>query len=179
MKDKSSNVKAVMVYMNPDDLVALAEVRRRLGATTKSGAIRAALRVIMHDSPASRGSSVGAVMTKTDIGQVVELMDFLTGDRIPEYLESPSLSREKAFGVIYFLQEYTHVISDNFEMCARCGAIFDTDTGGDTVEVDRYDDDPWYAENGFSRETVAACDGAQFCDPQCEAQYLEDHRVET
>jgi hypothetical protein len=54
----SEKRKAIMIYMDESDLVALADVRKRLGATTNSGAIRAALRIVA-DVPIPRKKRKG------------------------------------------------------------------------------------------------------------------------
>ena len=43
---------------------------------------------------------------------------------------APKLSSRKAFGVIYFLQEYLGIIPDKFERCCSCGDLYDADFGG-------------------------------------------------
>lgn len=61
--------------------------------------------------------------------QVQELMDFLMGKKIPEGWEMshpPKLSHNKAFRVIYFLQEHLGIIPDTFEKCDVCHKIYDT-----------------------------------------------------
>ncbi|MGL6199874.1 MAG: hypothetical protein ACRC3H_13180 [Lachnospiraceae bacterium] len=61
--------------------------------------------------------------------EVHEFYDWLQGeitiDRMT-FAESPKLSKEAAFAVIYYLQERLGVIEDNYELCRGCGRIYDS-----------------------------------------------------
>lgn len=61
--------------------------------------------------------------------EVEELYRFLQGETPKGFYfnETPNLSEEAAFSVIYYLQEKMHLIPDNFERCSKCGKIFDSD----------------------------------------------------
>ena len=48
----------------------------------------------------------------------------------------PKLSPTKAFNVIWFLQEYLHILPDNIEQCDGCKDLFDTDSEGCCLNED-------------------------------------------
>jgi hypothetical protein len=58
-----------------------------------------------------------------------ELFDFLTGAELPKGVDCkiPHLSKEKAMDIIWFLQEITGIIPENFDRCDICGYIRNTD----------------------------------------------------
>lgn len=57
-----------------------------------------------------------------DINEATNLQIFLEQDM--------KLSPEKAFEVIYYLQEKMDIIPSNFELCQSCGCIYDSDYEG-------------------------------------------------
>ncbi len=72
------------------------------------------------------------------------LYDFLLGHRLPKGfvgVKMPNLSPQKAFAVIYILQEAIGVLPDSIEQCSSCGNLFDSDNagtyGGDDSDVER------------------------------------------
>lgn len=46
----------------------------------------------------------------------------------------PKMSAEKAFHIIWYLQEQLRIIPDNFEMCNSCKNIYDTHREGHHCE---------------------------------------------
>lgn len=69
-----------------------------------------------------------------DIEKVKELYNFLRGGQ-PEGMVfsktcKPKLSSKKAFAIIYYLQEHLRIIPDHFEVCWKCGDIYDTEGEG-------------------------------------------------
>lgn len=73
--------------------------------------------------------------------KVQELMDFLTGDSIPDKIvlsdsDRLKLSEKEAFRVIWLLQEHYGIIPDNFEKCDGCDIIFDTHNSGFYLDDD-------------------------------------------
>jgi hypothetical protein len=66
-----------------------------------------------------------------------ELHAFLVDGSLPEGVEMSGwvpLDRDQAESVIWFLQEITGVLPDNFEMCNECGNVMDTHAEGLYVE---------------------------------------------
>jgi len=68
------------------------------------------------------------------LASIQELYDFLCG-KIPEGIripknKTPRLTDEKAFSVIWYLQERMGVLPDNFELCHQCKQIYNTMNGG-------------------------------------------------
>ena len=70
------------------------------------------------------------------------LYSFLKGEELPEgvYCKMPKLSKDKAFSVIWFLQEIMHCLPDSIEQCGECKELFDSDSEGyhldDQYELD-------------------------------------------
>ena len=62
--------------------------------------------------------------------QVVELFEFLQGNNPDNILmgkrNHPKMNREKAFKVIWFLQEHLRILPDTIEMCSVCKDLYDT-----------------------------------------------------
>lgn len=69
-----------------------------------------------------------------DGSAIQEFYDWLQGkteiNRI-YFDKSPKLSKKAAFSVIYYLQERLGIIEDNYEMCKKCGNIYDSYNEGD------------------------------------------------
>lgn len=66
-------------------------------------------------------------MDKITIEQIDELYEFLQG-KCPEGIHvkhPPRLTQNKAFKIIWFLQEHLGVLPDNFERCCSCGDLYD------------------------------------------------------
>ncbi len=64
---------------------------------------------------------------------VEEFYDFLQGISVPEgynLKHKPKLTAEKAFTVIYVLQEYLHILPDSIEKCDKCDCLFDSCSEG-------------------------------------------------
>lgn len=57
-------------------------------------------------------------------GIVRRFYEYLTGEF------RPKLSQNKAFGLIYYLQETMHCLPDTIEKCDHCGDLYDTDREG-------------------------------------------------
>lgn len=68
------------------------------------------------------------------------LYDYLRGVKLPDgvHCKMPKLSANKAFGVIWFLQEIMHCLPDNIEQCKVCKELFDTDSSGYCLD-DQYE----------------------------------------
>jgi hypothetical protein len=83
-----------------------------------------------------------------------ELFDFLTGRGLPEGVtcKMPKLSKRKARGVIWFLQEITGIIPDNYDVCAVHGNIENTDC------MFHFDiNNKYYCESALDYAPVAYC----------------------
>lgn len=73
--------------------------------------------------------------TDSDIEKIQEFYRFLTGEKIPETISlghghNPKMSKNKAFSIIWYLQEHLSIFPDTIEKCAACGELFDTDSEG-------------------------------------------------
>jgi len=60
-----------------------------------------------------------------------ELLEYLTVGKLPEgvHCKSPKMSLKKAESVIWFLQEVTKIIPDEYEICAECGEVHNSGDG--------------------------------------------------
>ena len=60
------------------------------------------------------------------------LYQYLLGIKRPEGVicKMPKLSPNRAFTVIWFLQEIMHCLPDNIEQCQECKELFDADSEG-------------------------------------------------
>lgn len=60
------------------------------------------------------------------------LYKYLMGIELPDgvHCKMPKLSANKAFSVIWFLQEEMHCLPDTIEQCKVCKELFDTDSSG-------------------------------------------------
>lgn len=85
------------------------------------------------------GRSNGTIDLKDiDYEKMHELFRFLAYGEQPEgiYIKHPSkLGPRKAFSIIYFLQEQTGVLPDNWELCKSCKELFDADSEGNTDQM--------------------------------------------
>lgn len=72
--------------------------------------------------------------------------------------KSPNLSRNKAFNILYTLQEYLGVISDEFEICKSCGYLGSMNDGS-VDNIDRED----YQEQGFVKKPTKQEEGI-YCE---------------
>lgn len=73
--------------------------------------------------------------------KVTELYEYLTDEKIPEGIHvgsRPKLSKNKAWSLIWFLQEVTHCLPGHIEKCDVCGELYDTDQEGYCLD-DQYD----------------------------------------
>lgn len=73
--------------------------------------------------------------------KVDELFKYLTDEKIPEGVcvkSRPKLSRNKAWNLIWFLQEVTHCLPDHIERCDFCGQLYDSQSEGYCLD-DQYD----------------------------------------
>jgi hypothetical protein len=109
-------------------------------------------------------------MKQVTTEKMQELMDMLTGFRIPEGVEisnKPNLSQKQAASVIWFLQECTRVLPDYFEVCAICGSVFDTRSEGHVTG--EYDD--WHEGIDLTPQQVKEHEGECFCSRECEVKF--------
>jgi len=67
----------------------------------------------------------------SDLELVTEFYDFLQG-RNPEGIltKGMKLSKNKAFTIIWFLQEHLSVFPDHIEKCSKCGDLYDSHSCG-------------------------------------------------
>jgi len=64
---------------------------------------------------------------------VEDFFEFLQGNYVPpdwDLKAPPKMSKQRAFKIIYYLQEVLGIIPDKFEMCKTCGAIYDSENEG-------------------------------------------------
>ena len=69
--------------------------------------------------------------------QINELYNFLANGELPGGMIMPSrpkLGKNKAFNVIWFLQEHLKILPDKYEQCCRCKDIYDTWSEGEYIE---------------------------------------------
>lgn len=65
--------------------------------------------------------------------------NFLQGKATPEGIfinHPPHMTAEEAFGVIYYLQEGMGIFPDHYEICRKCGAMFDSWGEGTCIDED-------------------------------------------
>lgn len=65
--------------------------------------------------------------------KVTELYEYLTDEKIPNGVcvkSRPKLSKNKAWSLIWFLQEVTHCLPDHIEKCNECDELFDSNREG-------------------------------------------------
>lgn len=86
------------------------------------------------------------------------LYKFLQGIELPKGVtcNTPKLSPDKAFSVIWFLQEIMQCLPDNIELCDGCKELYDTDSEGFTL-----DDQYKYRSNG---KTIGKKYWGHYCD---------------
>jgi len=73
--------------------------------------------------------------------KVNELYEFLADGKLPNGVvikSCPKLSRNKAWNVIWFLQEVTRCLPDHIEKCDVCGELYDSDQEGFILD-DQYE----------------------------------------
>jgi hypothetical protein len=75
--------------------------------------------------------------TEELLAKTQQLFEWLKGGEQPKSLlslkrDQPKLSKRQAWHLIWFLQEFTGVIPDHFELCHGCGEVFDSYTEGCT-----------------------------------------------
>ena len=107
--------------------------------------------------------------------QVQELVNFLAGGFIPDgwvIPTPPTLTRQQAFSVVYYLQERLHIIPDRFEMCEVCEQVEDRRYGGISVSDDDLEDS--IAEDmGITLDEIEQHAGVFLHDPQCEIEFWQ------
>lgn len=111
-----------------------------------------------------------------DIETVEEMMEFLQGDT-PEGFRlgnQPDLDEDTAFAVIYVLQEKFELITDNFDRCSHCGAVFNQHDGGYVVEP--ADDEPPHREEIYDDLDDIPDFGGIFCSNNCLNASAREHR---
>lgn len=66
------------------------------------------------------------------IEEVEELFSFLQGNEVEgihcEFM--PTLTKQEAFSVVYFLQEHMNLLPDSVEQCLECLTLVDNDSEG-------------------------------------------------
>lgn len=70
-----------------------------------------------------------------------EFYEFLQKKKVPggfHLSHLPKLTAKQAFTVIYVMQEYLHILPDNFEQCQDCLRLYDSDSEGYCLG-DQYD----------------------------------------
>jgi hypothetical protein len=70
----------------------------------------------------------------TDLEWIKEFYEFMQGD-MPEGISlgkggNPKLSKEKAFSIIWYLQEHFSILPDHIEKCSECGELYDSHSSG-------------------------------------------------
>ena len=75
--------------------------------------------------------------------RVKEFYDFLQGISVPKNFviskrQRPKLTPDKAFSVIYMMQEHLFVLPDSFEQCQACKGLYDSDSEGCSLD-DQYE----------------------------------------
>lgn len=100
-------------------------------------------------------------------GYVQQLYDFLQGKYHPKNIkdtDKPNLAADKAWHVIYCLQEHFGMLDDRFERCRECGDIYDSYSDGITIDCDtepriiKDDDDNDIEEEWAESEYGNYCD---------------------
>ena len=95
------------------------------------------------------------------------LYKYLMGIELPKgvFCKMPKLSANKAFSVIWFLQEIMHCLPDCIAQCDSCKDLYDSDSSG------IYIDDQWkHRSNG---RTVGRKYWGHFCDGCCPCIDIE------
>lgn len=84
------------------------------------------------------GKSNGTIkISDTTLEKVQEFYNWLQGESRPdgiEFTNSPKLTPEEAFCVIYYLQEELWVLPDKYEMCRECKDIYDSENEGACIK---------------------------------------------
>lgn len=84
------------------------------------------------------GKSSGNIeLEKITLEQVQEFHSWLQGNSCPddvEFIQSPKLTPEEAFSVIYYLQEKLEVLPDKYEICRECKDIYDSESEGTHID---------------------------------------------
>jgi len=78
-----------------------------------------------------------------DLDIINQVWDFLCGNERTENKLSPNLTEEKAWNIIYYLQEYVPIFPDTIERCNDCGNLFDAEAEGGVSD----DDERIYCES--------------------------------
>ncbi len=74
------------------------------------------------------------------VNKMTELLEYLMDVRIPDGVivaSRPKLSLNKAWSLIWFLQEITGCLPDNIEMCDKCDGLYDSNQEGCHID-DQY-----------------------------------------
>ncbi len=72
-------------------------------------------------------------------GYMQKFYEFLQGKFHPENImekDTPNLSKDQAWHVIYCMQEYFGIFDDRFERCRECDTIFDSYEEGTVITED-------------------------------------------
>lgn len=72
----------------------------------------------------------------SDLERVTEFYDFLQGNNPDGILcKGIKLSKNKAFTIVWFLQEYLSIFPDSIEKCSECGDLYDSYSTGYHSEI--------------------------------------------
>ncbi len=97
-------------------------------------------------------------ITKEQENKILKFHDWLRGRRnvMDDKISScsPKLSDTKAFRIIYGMQEFLNLIPDTFEICGRCGKLFDTSKEG------TFADESDVSGAGFEKRDI----GKHYCE---------------
>lgn len=113
---------------------------------------------------------------KLTLEQTQELFDYLIGEYIPEqYLfVPPKLDIEKAWDVIYLMQEHFKIIPDTYEKCYYCNEIFNTENSGhycDCADCEQIKSCEEYHRQSYE-DIKKKLEGKFFCCQECEHNFL-------
>ena len=101
----------------------------------------------------------------------------MTGQSLPDGVtmaNQPTLSRQNAFSVVWFLQEHLRILPDNIELCFKCGCLYDADYGGTFINDESWDNErEFYERIGVDQARLIAADGVSFCSTECELSFFK------
>ena len=107
-------------------------------------------------------------MTKeVTLEQTSELHRFLQGENPEGFIVKPlNIDSKTAFTIIWFIQERLRIIPDNYEMCSKCGEIYDANCGGGRVHCKNYCDgcEVWPDIEGWEYGSCEGCSDEGLCE---------------
>lgn len=101
--------------------------------------------------------------------QVEQFMNLLTGTWLPENWTPdnvPKMTPREAFTVVYYMQEFLHVLPDHYEQCNICSEMYDTEWGGFTIDT-ADEPDEWHIRVGITKKMIAESGGGMVCSSEC------------